>query len=86
MFVRTSKKITNHSKTFGAPELIGRLGKALAQGHNFSVGIWKMVVPLSLNGAPENRHNHKNGPPKKIPPEVCTAGNRVRGARDKYEV
>ena len=34
-------------RPYGAPELIGQLGKALAQGHNFSVGIWKMVVPLS---------------------------------------
>ena len=48
MFVRTSKKITNHSKTFSAPELIGQLGKALAQGHNISVGIWKMVAPLRI--------------------------------------
>ena len=47
LFVRTSKKITNHSKTFGAPELKGWFGKALAQVHNFLVGIWKMVVHLS---------------------------------------
>ena len=47
LFVRTSKKITNHSKTFGAPELKGWFGKALAQVHNFLVGTWKMVVHLS---------------------------------------
>ena len=45
LFVRTSKKITNDSKTFGAPELIGRFGKALAQGQNFSVGIGKQWCP-----------------------------------------
>ena len=77
--VKTSKKITIHSKTYGAPELIGRLGRALAQGHNYPVGIWKMVVPLSYNGATENCHNPKNGPLKKVPPEVCTAVSRVHG-------
>ena len=39
-----------------------------------------MVVPLSYNGAPENCHNPKNGPLKKVPPEVCTAVSRVHGA------
>ena len=39
-----------------------------------------MVVPLSYNGTPENCHNPKNGPLKKVPPEVCTAVSRVHGA------
>ena len=78
--VKTSKKITNHSKTYGAPELIGRLGRALAQGHNYPVGIWKMVVPLSYNGTPENCHNPKNGPLKKSLPKFAQpwAGCMVR--------
>ena len=45
--VKTSKKITNHSKTYGAPELIGAIRQSFSSGAQLSS--WD----LENGGAPE---------------------------------